>query len=284
MLRERSPIPEPARSHVHGSLTLFRALLGGAPDYDGEMMKTRDAAERLPTERAAAPRAVVLLSGGLDSATAAAWAAREGYRLSALSIDYGQRHAVELAAARDVAAAVGIDDHVTLRVDLAAFGGSALVDSAAVVPKGRSDAEIGGGIPTTYVPARNTVFLSLALALAETRGAEAIVLGVNAIDYSGYPDCRPEYLAAFERLAALATKVGVEGHAPRLLAPLVSLSKADIIRLGQSLGLDYGLTTSCYDPGPRGEPCGGCDSCLLRAAGFAAAGLVDPRADSARWR
>lgn len=229
-------------------------------------------------------RAVVLLSGGLDSATAAAWARSEGYTLSALSIAYGQRHAVELDAARDVAAALGIADHVVLEVDLAAFGGSALVDPAAAVPKNRSDEEIGTGIPATYVPARNTVFLSLALALAETRGADGIVLGVNAIDYSGYPDCRPEYLAAFEALAALATKVGVEGRSPRLLAPLVTLSKAEIIRLGHSLGLDYGLTTSCYDPGPRGEPCGGCDSCRLRAAGFAAAGLDDPRTQPARWR
>ena len=228
-------------------------------------------------------RAVVLLSGGLDSATAAAWARREGYAISALSIDYGQRHAVELAAARDVAAAMQITDHVVLAVDLAAFGGSVLVDAAAPVPKGRSDAEIGRGIPATYVPARNTVFLSLALALAEARGAEAIVLGVNAIDYSGYPDCRPEYLAAFEALARLATKAGIEGHAPQLLAPLVSLSKADIIRLGHGLGLDYGLTSSCYDPGPDGRPCGGCDSCLLRAAGFAAAVLVDPRCEPSRW-
>ena len=223
------------------------------------------------------PRAVLLLSGGLDSATAAAWAKAEGYSLSALSIAYGQRHAVELAAAREVAAALGITDHVVLEVDLAAFGGSALVDPAATVPKGRSDTEMAAGIPATYVPARNTVFLSLALALAETREAAAIVLGVNAIDYSGYPDCRPEYLDAFQALARLATKAGVEGHAPRILAPLVSLSKAEIIRLGHSLGLDYGLTTSCYDPGPAGRPCGDCDSCRLRAAGFAAAGLVDPR-------
>jgi 7-cyano-7-deazaguanine synthase len=223
------------------------------------------------------PRAVVLLSGGLDSATTAAWAKAEGYTLSALSIAYGQRHAVELAAAREVAAALGITDHVVLEVDLAAFGGSALVDPAATVPKGRSETEMAAGIPATYVPARNTVFLSLALALAETRRAAAIVLGVNAIDYSGYPDCRPEYLEAFQALARLATKAGVEGHAPRILAPLVSLSKAEIIRLGHSLGLDYGLTTSCYDPGPAGRPCGDCDSCRLRAAGFAAAGLIDPR-------
>jgi 7-cyano-7-deazaguanine synthase len=231
---------------------------------------------------AAGPRrAVVLFSGGLDSATAAAWALARGHTLTALSVAYGQRHAVELDAARDVARSLGITDHVVLAVDLAAFGGSALVDPAAAVPKGRSDAAIAHGIPVTYVPARNTVFLSLALALAEARGAEAIVLGVNAIDYSGYPDCRPEYLAAFETLAAVGTRAGVEGHAPRILAPLVTLSKAEIIRLGHSLGVDYGLTTSCYDPLAGGRPCGGCDSCLLRAAGFAAAGLVDPRAE--RW-
>jgi 7-cyano-7-deazaguanine synthase len=226
-------------------------------------------------------RAVVLLSGGLDSATAAAWARAAGHPLTALSVAYGQRHAVELDAARDVARSLGIADHVVLTVDLAAFGGSSLVDPAAAVPKGRTDAEIAHGIPSTYVPARNTVFLSLALALAEARCADAIVLGVNAIDYSGYPDCRPEYLAAFDALAALATKAGVEGHAPRILAPLVSLSKAEIIRLGHGLGVDYGLTTSCYDPLTGGRPCGRCDSCRLRAAGFAAAGLEDPRVE--RW-
>jgi len=222
-------------------------------------------------------RAVVLLSGGLDSATAAAWALNDGFALTALSVTYGQRHAVEVDAARCVARSLGIIDHVVLAVDLAAFGGSALVDPAVAVPKGRSDTEIAHGIPVTYVPARNTVFLSLALALAEARGAEAIVLGVNAIDYSGYPDCRPEYLAAFESLARLATKAGVEGRATRIVAPLVNRSKADIIRLGHSLGVDYGLTTSCYDPLEGGRPCGQCDSCHLRAAGFAAAGLVDPR-------
>jgi 7-cyano-7-deazaguanine synthase len=227
--------------------------------------------------------AVVLLSGGLDSATAAAWAAREGFSLSALSIDYGQRHRVELDAARAVARALGIADHVVLPVDLAAFGGSALVDAAIPVPKGRDEAAIASGIPATYVPARNTVFLALALAMAETRGADAIVLGVNAIDYSGYPDCRPEYVAAFERLAALATKAGVEGRPTRILAPLQSLSKSDIVRLGLALGLDYGLTTSCYDPAADGRPCGSCDSCLLRAAGFAAVGAADPRVDPARW-
>ena len=227
--------------------------------------------------------AVVLLSGGLDSATAAAWATREGFSLSALSIDYGQRHRVELDAARAVARALGITDHVVLPIDLAAFGGSALVDPAIPVPKGRDETAIASGIPTTYVPARNTVFLALALGMAETRGAEAIVLGVNAIDYSGYPDCRPEFVAAFERLAALATKAGVEGRPTRILAPLQSLSKADIIRLGLALGLDYGLTTSCYDPAADGRPCGSCDSCLLRAAGFAAVGAADPRVDPACW-
>ena len=228
--------------------------------------------------RKGAASAVVLLSGGLDSATAAAWAIDRGYRLSALSVDYGQRHRCELESARAVAGALGITDHAVIRVDLAAFGGSALVDAAIDVPKGRSDAEIGHGIPTTYVPARNTVFLALAMAMAETRGAEALVLGVNAIDYSGYPDCRPEFLDAFSKLAQLATKAGTEGKRLEIVAPLIDLSKEAIIRLGLSLGLDYGLTTSCYDPDDAGRPCGRCDSCLLRAAGFAAAGAVDPRA------
>lgn len=227
--------------------------------------------------------AVVLLSGGLDSATAAAWAAARGIRLSALSIDYGQRHRVELDAARAVARSLAISDHVVAGVDLAAFGGSALVDDAIPVPQGRSGAEIARGIPATYVPARNTVFLSLALAMAETRGATAIVLGINAVDYSGYPDCRPEYLAAFARMATLATRAGVEGRPLEFLAPLVNLSKAEIIRLGLSLGVDYGLTTSCYAPDPRGRPCGTCDSCQIRAAGFVAAAAADPRCDPAGW-
>ncbi len=221
--------------------------------------------------------AVVLLSGGLDSATAAAWAQREGYSLAALTLDYGQRHRVEIDAARRIAANLGITDHIVLPIDLTAFGGSALTDSNVAVPKGRSTAAMADGIPATYVPARNTVFLSLALAMAETRGAEAIVVGVNAIDYSGYPDCRPEYLDAFRTLARLATKAGVSGRPLELLAPLVSLTKAEIIRLGLDLGIDYGLTTSCYDPDPAGRPCGECDSCRLRAAGFAAAGAVDSR-------
>jgi 7-cyano-7-deazaguanine synthase len=221
--------------------------------------------------------AVVLLSGGLDSATAAAWAQREGYSLAALTLDYGQRHRVEIDAARQIAASLGITDHIVLPIDLTAFGGSALTDSNIAVPKGRSTTAMADGIPVTYVPARNTVFLSLALAMAETRGAEAIIVGVNAIDYSGYPDCRPEYLDAFRTLARLATKAGVSGRPLELLAPLVSLTKAEIIRLGLDLGIDYGLTTSCYDPDPAGRPCGECDSCHLRAAGFAAAGAGDPR-------
>ena len=242
-------------------------------------MKPDDAKARLKdAAETASPSAVVLLSGGLDSATAAAWATSKGYRLSALSIDYGQRHRCELDAAKNVAASLGISDHVVLPIDLAAFGGSALVDPSMPVPKNRSDADIGLGIPVTYVPARNTVFLSLALAMAETRGAGAILLGVNAIDYSGYPDCRPEFLAAFGEVARLGTKAGVEGRPIELVAPLVTLSKAEIIRLGLSLGLDYGLTTSCYDPDIDGRPCGRCDSCLLRAAGFAAVGATDPRA------
>jgi 7-cyano-7-deazaguanine synthase len=228
-----------------------------------------------------AAAAVVLLSGGLDSATAAAWARDRGYRLSALSIDYGQRHRCELDSARAVAASLGITDHITMAVDLAAFGGSALVDTSVAVPKGRSHDEIGQGVPVTYVPARNTVFLALSLAMAETRGAEALVIGVNTIDYSGYPDCRPEFIDAFATLARLATQAGVEGRPLEVLAPLATLSKPEIIRLGLALGLDYGLTTSCYDPDAKGRPCGACDSCLLRAAGFAAAGAVDPRAVAA---
>ena len=228
-----------------------------------------------PDESKAA--AVVLLSGGLDSATAAAWARREGFSLAALSLDYGQRHRVELDCARRVAAHLGITDHMVLPIDLSAFGGSALTDAGIAVQKGRSTEEMAEGIPVTYVPARNTVFLALALAMAETRAAEAIVVGVNAIDYSGYPDCRPEYLDAFRSLATLATKAGVSGRPLEILAPLVSLTKAEIIRLGLELGVDYGLTSSCYDPDAAGRPCGRCDSCRLRAAGFAAAAAIDPR-------
>jgi len=220
--------------------------------------------------------AVVLLSGGLDSATAAAWATREGWKLAALSVNYGQRHAIELDCSRRIAKALGIDDHVVLTIDLAAFGGSSLTDTGCDVPKGRSHDSIGEGIPSTYVPARNTVLLSLALAMAETRQADAIVIGVNALDYSGYPDCRPEFIEAYRTLAGLATKVGVEGKPIDILAPLQNLTKAEIIRLGTSLGVDYGLTTSCYDPLASGRPCGACDACQLRAEGFAAAGVADP--------
>ena len=218
-------------------------------------------------------KAVVLLSGGLDSATAAAIASADGYELYALTVRYGQTHAREGEAARAVARAIGAARHLELHVDLAAFGGSALTGDGAI-PKDRDLA--ASEIPSTYVPARNTVFLSLALAWAEVVAAEAIVIGVNAIDYSGYPDCRPEYLSAFERMAALATRAGVNGRTVRILAPLLRLSKADIIRRGLSLGVDYGLTHSCYDPRPDGGPCERCDSCRLRALGFGEAGAADP--------
>jgi 7-cyano-7-deazaguanine synthase len=218
-------------------------------------------------------KAVLLLSGGLDSYTAGALARRDGYELYALTVRYGQVHERELAAARDVAKNLRVMRHIELTVDLAAFGGSALVGEGAI-PKDR-DLD-GPGIPSTYVPARNTIFLSLAMGWAEVLGAEAIVLGVNALDYSGYPDCRPEYLDAFERLASLATRAGVEGGRLRINAPLVHMSKADIIRAGLELDLDYGLTHSCYDPDSSGAPCQRCDSCRLRARGFEQAGVADP--------
>ena len=218
-------------------------------------------------------RAVVLLSGGLDSYTAAAIAKSEGFGLFALTVRYGQRHVREVEAARAVARALPVERHVELDVNLSAFGGSSLT-SDTPVPKDRPIDPTE--IPSTYVPARNTVFLSLALGWAEVLGASDIVIGVNALDYSGYPDCRPEYIAAFEQLATLATRAGVEGARFRIHAPLLSLSKADIIRRGMALGLDYGLTHSCYDPDLLGGPCGRCDSCVLRAAGFAQAGVADP--------
>ena len=222
------------------------------------------------------PRAVVLLSGGLDSATALAVAKAEGFAPYAMSFRYGQRHAVELDSARRVAQALGVAGHVVVDIDLRAIGGSALTADLPV-PKGRSAAEMGEGIPVTYVPARNTIFLSFALAWAEVLGASDLFIGVNALDYSGYPDCRPEYIAAFEALANLATKAGVEGRQRLTVhAPLLALTKADIIRRGLALGVDYGLTSSCYDPGPDGRPCGACDSCRLRAKGFAEAGVPDP--------
>lgn len=219
-------------------------------------------------------RAVVLLSGGLDSYTAAAIAKSEGFSLYALTVQYGQRHAAELQASRNVAAALGVERHLELAIDLRAIGGSALTSDTGV-PRDRD--VMAPGIPITYVPARNTIFLSLALGWAEVLDARDIVIGVNALDYSGYPDCRPEFIAAFERVAALGTRAGVEGATFRIRTPLIDLSKADIIRRGLALGLRYELTMSCYDPSPAGQPCGHCDSCLLRAKGFREAGVVDPQ-------
>ncbi|QDU62596.1 7-cyano-7-deazaguanine synthase [Planctomycetes bacterium Pan216] len=221
-------------------------------------------------------KAVVLLSGGLDSATALAIAQEQGFRPFALSFRYGQRHAIEIASAQRVARNAGVEEHRVVDIDLGAFGGSSLTDDLAV-PKGRSDEEMSGGIPLTYVPARNTIFLSYALAWSEVLGTGDIFIGVNAVDYSGYPDCRPEYVEAFERMANLATKAAVEGTCPVTIhTPLVRLTKAEIIRRGHSLGVDYGATLSCYDPGSDHMPCGACDSCQLRAKGFAEAGLKDP--------
>jgi 7-cyano-7-deazaguanine synthase len=220
--------------------------------------------------------AVVLLSGGLDSATALAIAQSEGYEAYALSFDYGQRHLFELEAARRVARTAGVRQHVVLSLDLRAFGGSALTADLPV-PKDRAEDEMSAGIPVTYVPARNTIFLSIALGWAESLGVSEIFLGVNALDYSGYPDCRPEFLTAFERLANLGTKAGVEGTLTwRIHAPLIQMAKAEIIRTGTELGVDYSLTHSCYDPDFDGRPCGRCDSCRLRLKGFAEAGLTDP--------
>jgi 7-cyano-7-deazaguanine synthase len=216
--------------------------------------------------------AVILLSGGLDSATILALARSRGFSCHCLSLDYGQRHRVELEAAVRVAASLGAADQRTVQLDLTGFGGSALTDAAIAVPTGG----VGTGIPVTYVPARNTIMLSLALALAEVLDAADIFVGVNAVDYSGYPDCRPEYIRAFEAMANLATKAAVEGRRLTLHAPLIELSKAEIIRLGDSLGVDYSLTISCYQADSRGRACGSCDSCRLRRAGFEAAGIIDP--------
>jgi 7-cyano-7-deazaguanine synthase len=219
--------------------------------------------------------AIVLLSGGIDSATALAMTRAAGRRCHALSFRYGQRHAVELEAAARVARALGADAHKIIDLDLRAVGGSALTDDIAV-PKDRSDAEIGGGIPVTYVPARNTIFVSYAIAVAEVTGASEIVVGVNVLDSSGYPDCRPEWLSAMQEVARLGTKAGVERRAFTMRAPLIRMSKAEIIRAGVALGVDYSLTHSCYDPAPDGAACGGCDSCLLRRRGFEAAEVPDP--------
>jgi len=215
--------------------------------------------------------AIVLLSGGLDSATALAIARSQGYRTFALSVHYGQRHVAELEAAARVATALGAHEHRVMGVDLAGIGGSALTDSTVPIPETMSP-----GIPVTYVPARNTLLLSLALGWAEVVGAEDIFVGVNAIDFSGYPDCRPEFIEAFQRLAQLATKAGVEGTRMTIQAPLIHMSKAEIIRAGLALGVDYGMTVSCYQADAAGQACGRCDSCRLRAAGFAAAGVADP--------
>jgi 7-cyano-7-deazaguanine synthase len=222
------------------------------------------------------PKAVVLLSGGMDSATAAAIAKARGFELYALSFRYGQRHALELEAARRVAGHLGVARHAVVDIDLRAFGGSALTDAIAV-PKDRPLEEIGTGIPVTYVPARNTIFLSFALAWAEVLGATDIFIGVNALDYSGYPDCRPEYVAAFQRLADLATRAGTElGRHFAIHTPLIHCSKREIIERGTALGVDYSLTLSCYDPSPSGEACGRCDACALRLKGFRETGLEDP--------
>jgi 7-cyano-7-deazaguanine synthase len=218
-------------------------------------------------------RAVVLLSGGLDSYTAAALAKADGFTLYALTVQYGQRHAREVEAARRVAVALGVEKHVELNLDLRAFGGSSLT-SDTPVPRDRDLNE--PGIPSTYVPARNTIFLALALGWSEVLGARDIVIGVNALDYSGYPDCRPEFVREFEKLAGVATKAGVEGARFHVHTPLINLTKAEIITRGSALGLDYALTHSCYDPLPGGAPCGRCDSCALRAKGFAEAGRTDP--------
>jgi 7-cyano-7-deazaguanine synthase len=220
--------------------------------------------------------AVVLLSGGLDSATIAAIARHEGYRVHALSIDYGQRHRFELQAAQRVAEALGATEHKVLAIDLATLGGSALTADIDV-PQNRTEGEMAEGIPVTYVPARNTVMLSLALGYAEVLGAADIFIGVNAVDYSGYPDCRPEYIGAFEQLANLATKAGVEGTSRfQIHAPLINMTKAEIVRRGVELGVDYGLTHTCYSPDVKGISCGRCDACQLRRKGFAEAGLIDP--------
>jgi len=244
-----------------------------APNRAAGPSESGGAAADRDDERFEGRLAVVLLSGGLDSATCLAWARSRGFRAVTLAVRYGQRHAVELEAARRISRALGALEHREVAVDLSAIGGSALTADIPV-PRGRDLA--GRDIPVTYVPARNTVFLALALGLAEVLDASDLVAGMNAIDYSGYPDCRPEFLAAFEDLARVATRAGVEGRRTRIHAPLIALGKAEIIRLGASLGVNFSLTHSCYDPAPDGRACGACDACRLRRQGFAAAGLADP--------
>lgn len=229
--------------------------------------------------KSAAPKAVILLSGGLDSATTLAMAKAQGFQCAALSFRYGQRHAVELDSAAKVAAQLGAWQHRIVDIDLTGFGGSALTADIAV-PKDRTQDQLNDGIPITYVPARNTIMLSFALAFAEVLEAKDIFIGVNALDYSGYPDCRPDYIAAFQQMANLATKAGVEGQHLTIHAPLIQMTKAQIIQTGLALGVDYALTSSCYDPSPEGHACGHCDSCQLRLKGFAEAGCVDPIAYS----
>jgi 7-cyano-7-deazaguanine synthase len=219
--------------------------------------------------------AIVLLSGGLDSTTTLAFAISRGYRCHALTFNYGQRHASELESARNVAEWANVASHKLVTFDMSVFGGSSLT-TAVPVPKDRSRSEMGDDIPSTYVPARNTIFLSFALAHAEVLGASDIFIGVNALDYSGYPDCRPEYIEAFERMANLATRAGVEGHRLHIHTPLIDLTKTEIIRLGTELGVDYGMTSTCYDPDADGAACGRCDACTLRLDGFAGAGITDP--------
>jgi len=245
------------------------------PSDAGSIMQVMSASDSIVTHEPAIPKAVVLLSGGLDSATALAIAQSEAYEPYAISFRYGQRHAVELDAARAVAEAAGVARHVVVEIDLRVFGGSALTSDIAV-PKHDSASELTQDIPITYVPARNTIFLAYALAYAEVLEANDIVIGVNALDYSGYPDCRPEYIRAFEAMAKLATKRGVEGNALSIHTPLIDLTKGETVRRGLALGVDYSLTRSCYDPAPTGEACGHCDSCLLRLRAFAENGLTDP--------
>lgn len=235
-----------------------------------------------PSTVATGTPAVLLLSGGLDSATVLAWATRAGFAVHALSFRYGQRHALELERAAALAAHWRVARHIVCDIDLRPFGGSALTSDVAV-PKDRDDAEMAADIPVTYVPARNTIFLSFAMAWAEVLGAQDVLIGVNALDYSGYPDCRPEFIAAFERMANLGTRTGVEGKTRLTVhAPLMQMTKREIIALGRSLGVDYGMTTSCYDPAPDGTACGRCDACHLRLRGFAQAGLADPARYAAR--
>jgi 7-cyano-7-deazaguanine synthase len=256
--------PQPALSRLSGAVdNSHQAAKNGRPTYNGDVGFS-------PSKPA-----VCLLSGGLDSATCLSLAKREGYACYALSFDYGQRHKIELEAAGRVAASVGVVQHHVAKISLDAFGGSALTADIAV-PKTRSTHEMGKEIPITYVPARNTIFLSFALAWAEVLACSDIFIGVNALDYSGYPDCRPEYIDAYERMANLATRAGVEGTTRLTIhAPLMHLNKAQIVKLGAELGLQFGLTHSCYDPGPDGLPCGQCDACLLRRKGFEEAGIED---------